>query len=252
VYAEPDTASEVVATIMQYDFSGLWTAKVAIIFIAAALVVAFFLKSDTIDTHPAEKIDIRKMIDQRLIVLSVFGMLVTFIKYATLRYSFETVVREMGGVPAQIGNIDAHYDILHIFGGFFAAWALSRNRRFRISVPGVVFLGMAIMSLQAFFAWWTNDLNMFLMSNLWAGFGMGVAYITLMSSSIKDCHPAYKMSRMGFFHSTYMFGIWIAPRVCEHIYNLTGQNMQNVYLACALGGITTAISLLGYYGKYVK
>ena len=169
-------------------------------------------------------------------------MVVTFMKYATLKYAFETIVRVGGGLPFQVGNIDANYDILHIFGGLLAGYWLSKKFGDRLTVV----FGTVLMSLSLVFSYiFIGNLTLFLVFNLSAGFGMGVAYITLMAASIID--REHKHSCMGFFQSVYMLGIYYAPKACELITRLVSLN--EVFLICSGLGVVSLLLLVFLKGQ---
>ena len=218
--------------VLKYDFSGLITAKVSLILLVLALLLSFRIK----DTNISVKYAIKKIIDFYLVVISILGMIVTFMKYATLKYAFETIVRTSGGLPFHVGNIDANYDILHIIGGLIAGYWFSKKMGNKLTI----LTGTVLMSLSLLFSYiFVANLSMFLIFNLFAGFGMGIAYITLMSLSIKDSE--HKHSRMGFFQSVYMLGVYYAPKVCELIIRWT--SLKNVYIVCSLLGIGPMVLL---------
>ncbi|MDR0475587.1 MAG: MFS transporter, partial [Treponema sp.] len=136
-----------------------------------------------------------------------------------------------------VGNIDANYDILHIIGGLLAGYCFSKKIGQKLTiVTGTVLMSLSLLFCYIFIA----NLNVFLVLNLFAGFGMGVAYITLMSLSIKDC--VHKHSRMGFFQSIYMLGVYYAPKVCEQVTKWTSLN--NVYIVCGVLGVCSLVLLL--------
>lgn len=218
--------------VLRYDFSGLITAKVSLALLIAALLFSLWMK----DIFSSEKPVFKNIINVYLIVVSLLGMIVTFMKYATLKYAFETIVRTGGGLPFQVGNIDANYDILHVIGGLAAGYWLSRKFGNRLTIMAGIVLMSLSLSLSYIFA---ARLTLFLVFNLFAGFGMGMAYITLMSMSI--INSANKHSCMGFFQSVYMLGVYYAPRVCELILKQTSLN--NVYIVCSLLGICSLLLL---------
>jgi predicted MFS family arabinose efflux permease len=232
---------QIINGIAQVNFSNLPTAKGAVAFLLLSCIFSLFLKKSELNGE-RNKLHVSEMIDMRLILISTIGLVITFIKYATLKYSFETAVLHLGGSPMFIGNIDAHYDVLHILGGFAGAWLVNKERSQYMDISTAVQFGVLIMSFSALMCY-TDNIDAFLLFNLVAGFGMGMAYILLMSNSITRCDPKYKNSRMGFFQAMYMVGIYFAPKVCEYIFKTTNGNMMSMYLACAIIGIFTLMIL---------
>lgn len=219
--------STIVDGISQFDFTNLITTKVSLIILLLAFLFTFFIE----ETPPKGKIkfSLKNIIDNRLISVAIIGLIIHFTKYATLKYTFEKIVGNMGGIPFYVGSIDAFYDIFHIIGGLAAVKMCKK-----IGISLTTLMGVAIMSILFICAYYANALIPFLLFNLIAGFGMGIAYITTMSVSIQNCSQEYKNSRMGIYQGIGMFGVFVAPKVCNLLSSLYSVN--SIYLFSGVFG----------------
>lgn len=222
-----------------YDFSSGSHIVFALMIGSMAFLASLLLQEGPYQstTKPTLKKTIQSITDAKLWVLSFAGLIVTFMKYATLKFSFETVVKSLGGTPSAIGNIDANYDLLHAIAGIIAGRYLIK----KIGAVHTLALGVVLMSLSFILSYFASSLNVFLFFNLFAGFGMGLTYITAMGMVIERVPYEYKNTRMGFFQSIYMLGIYVAPKVATAIEKSI--NRQGIYLVCAVLGVITIIVL---------
>ncbi len=220
-----------------YDFSSGGHIMFALIIGLFAFLMSLLLQEGPYQSaiKPTFKKTWKAIADTKLWVLSFAGLVVTFMKYATLKFSFETVVKGLGGTPSAIGNIDANYDLLHAVAGIIAGRFLIK----KIGAVNTLALGVLLMSTSFVLSYLSTSLNVFLFFNLFAGFGMGLTYITAMGMVIEHIPYEYKNTRMGFFQSIYMLGIYVAPKITVYIEQAI--NRQGIYLVCAILGVVTIV-----------
>lgn len=241
----------------QFDFSNWHLVIFALIVMFIALLLTFFLdKEKNKNLIPQRKINksdiIKQLLDKKLWFVSIWWLVITFMKYATLKYSFETIVSDFWWVSTQVWTIDANYDILHAI-AWIIAWAYFIKK---IWYRYTIILWTFIMSLSLLLAVSFNSINIFLLFNLIAWFWMWIAYVTLFSMSIIDSDKLVHNTRMWFFQSIYMLWVYFWPKAFWilswlWITLIVSLNLnQNIYIVCSIAWLILCLFVCFWFKNF--
>ena len=150
----------------------------------------------------------------------------------------------------ELGGSDQNVGMASITGMFFAilgAFAPSRIKN-ENNIKNYIPIFFVIMALYCVTVILSDNVYVIIASQSFGGFSSGILASLLTSESIKEIDTDKKSSAMGFFQSTYSFGIFIFPIITGKLIDMYSINIAYIVLT-VISLLSAVISIIYYIGN---
>ena len=149
------------------------------------------------------------VVQKRLIVFSLLGMLFQFIVFATANSFSSTVINNAGVTSVQLSVCSA----LFTLGGMLSASFIASNTAQRIGPVKLSIVGFSLLAVYCFaLPHMPNFLTLAIMQFI-GGCGGTSTFSMIMSDAIRDVKSEQRSTAMGFYQSVYSVGIMTGPTI---------------------------------------
>ena len=217
---------------------------------ALVAVLGLFLK----DKKQDRKLSIKGLLyvikNKRLIVFSLLAIVMQGVQMAAVISFTLNRVKELGGTEQNVGAASIISMFFAIVGSFAPSKIKNENNIKKYIPISFILLGLYCIIVIA-----TNNIFVIIASQMLGGFSSGILIAMLTSESVKEIDADKKSSAMGFFQSTYSFGIFMFPIITGKLIDLYSIRFAYIVLAL-ISLISSAVSIVYYasnkqiYKKY--
>ena len=220
--------------------------------VSGALVslLGLFLK----DTNHNKKMSFNDLFsvikNKRLIVFSLLAIVMQGVQMSAVISFTLNRIKELGGTDQNVGTAS----IVSMFFAILGAFAPSRIKK-ENNIKKYIPVFFVIMALYCVIVILSDNVYVIIASQILGGFSSGILASLLTSESIKEIDIEKKSSAMGFFQSTYSFGIFIFPIITGKLIDIYSINTAYTVLA-VISFLSAVISIIYYmtnnYKKMIK
>ena len=210
---------------------------------ALVFILGIFLQ----DRKSSKKLSIKGLLsvikNKRLIIFSVLAIVMQGIQMAAIVSFTLNRIKELGGSDQNVG-------MASITGMFFAilgAFAPNRIKN-ENNIKNYIPIFFVIMALYCVTVILSDNVYVIIASQSFGGFSSGILASLLTSESIKEIDTDKKSSAMGFFQSTYSFGIFIFPIITGKLIDMYSINIAYIVLT-VISLLSAVISIIYYIGN---
>ncbi|ASJ20352.1 MFS transporter [Brachyspira hampsonii] len=210
--------------------------------VSGALVslLGLFLK----DNEHSKKLSIKGLLsvikNKRLIVFSLLAIVMQGVQMSAVISFTLNRIKELGGTDNNVGMASIVSMFFAIVGAFVPSKIKNENN-IRKYIP----ISFVIMALYCIIVISVNNVFIVIASQILGGFSSGILASLLTSESIKEIDIEKKSSAMGFFQSTYSFGIFIFPIITGKLIDIYSINIA--YIVLTLISLLSAVISIIYY-----
>ncbi|MBW5381210.1 MFS transporter, partial [Brachyspira hampsonii] len=193
--------------------------------VSGALVslLGLFLK----DNEHSKKLSIKGLLsvikNKRLIVFSLLAIVMQGVQMSAVISFTLNRIKELGGTDNNVGMASIVSMFFAIVGAFVPSKIKNENN-IRKYIP----ISFVIMALYCIIVISVNNVFIVIASQILGGFSSGILASLLTSESIKEIDIEKKSSAMGFFQSTYSFGIFIFPIITGKLIDIYSINIAYI------------------------
>ncbi|MCZ9887925.1 MFS transporter [Brachyspira hyodysenteriae] len=209
---------------------------------ALVFILGIFLQ----DKKNSKKLSIKGLFsvikNKRLIVFSLLAIVMQGIQMAAVISFTLNRIKELGGTDQNVGMAS----IVSMFFAILGAFAPSRIKN-EDNIRKYIPIFFVIMALYCIAVISSSNVFIIIGSQIFGGFSSGILASLLTSESIKEIDIEKKSSAMGFFQSTYSFGIFIFPIITGKLIDIYSINIA--YIVLALISFLSAATAIIYYIK---
>ena len=214
---------------------------------ALVFILGIFLQ----DRKSSKKLSIKGLLsvikNKRLVVFSVLAIVMQGIQMAAIVSFTLNRIKELGGTDQNVGMASITGMFFAILGAF-APSRIKNENNIKKYIP-IFFVVMALYCITVILS---DNVYVIIASQSFGGFSSGILASLLTSESIKEIDTDKKSSAMGFFQSTYSFGIFIFPIITGKLIDIYSINIAYIVLA-VISLLSAVISIIYYMGnKYEK
>lgn len=207
---------------------------------ALVFILGIFLQ----DKKHSKKLSIKGLFsvikNKRLIVFSILAIVMQGIQMAAVISFTLNRVKELGGSDQNVGMASIVSMLFAILGAFTPSRIKNEN-----NIKKYIPIFFIIMALYCIIVILSNNVFVIIASQILGGFSSGILASLLTSESIKEIDIEKKSSAMGFFQSTYSFGIFIFPIMTGKLIDI--YSINTAYIILALISIFSSIISISYY-----
>ena len=207
---------------------------------ALVAILGLFLK----DKKHSRKLSIKDLFsvinNKRLIVFSFLAIVMQGVQMSAVISFTLNRIKELGGSAQNVGAASIISMFFAIVGSFLPS-KIKNEKNIKIYIP-VSFIIMAIYCVTVIS---TSNVYIIIASQILGGFSSGILAALLTSESIKEIDMEKKSSAMGFFQSTYSFGIFIFPIITGKLIDVYSINIA--YTVLTIIAVLSSIISVIYY-----
>ncbi|CRF32735.1 MFS transporter [Brachyspira suanatina] len=207
---------------------------------ALVFILGIFLQ----DKKHSKKLSIKGLFsvikNKRLIVFSLLAIVMQGIQMAAVISFTLNRIKELGGTDQNVGMAS----IISMFFAILGAFAPSRIKN-ENNIKKYIQIFFVVMALYCIAVISSSNVFIIIASQIFGGFSSGILASLLTSESIKEIDIEKKSSAMGFFQSTYSFGIFIFPIITGKLIDIYSINVAYIVLAL-ISFLSAAIAIIYY------
>ena len=210
--------------------------------VSGALVafLGLFLKDNKINKRMSVKGLFSVIKNKRLIVFSLLAIVMQGVQISAIISFTLNRIKELGGTSQNVGLASITSMFFAIIGAFLPS-KIKNEKNIKVYVS-ISFIMMAVYCIIVIS---TNNILIITLSQILGGFSSGILSSLLTSESVKEIEVEKKSSAMGFFQSTYSFGIFIFPIITGKLIDV--YSINTAYIVLASIAILSAIISAAYY-----
>ena len=210
--------------------------------VSGALVafLGLFLKDNKINKRMSVKGLFSVIKNKRLIVFSLLAIVMQGVQISAIISFTLNRIKELGGTSQNVGLASITSMFFAIIGAFLPS-KIKNEKNIKVYVS-ISFIMMAVYCIIVIS---TNNILIITLSQILGGFSSGILSSLLTSESVKEIEVEKKSSAMGFFQSTYSFGIFIFPIITGKLIDV--YSINTAYIVLASIAILSAIISATYY-----
>ncbi|PTY40203.1 MFS transporter [Brachyspira hampsonii] len=180
--------------------------------------------------------------NKRLIVFSMLAVVMQGVQMSAVISFTLNRIKELGGSSQNIGAASIISMFFAIVGAFVPSKIKNEN-----NIKKYIPISFIIMALYCIIVISVNNVFIVMASQVLGGFSSGILASLLTSESVKEIDIDKKSSAMGFFQSTYSFGIFIFPIITGKLIDIYSINIA--YIVLTVISILSSIIAAAYYNK---
>ncbi|OEJ13575.1 MFS transporter [Brachyspira hampsonii] len=180
--------------------------------------------------------------NKRLIVFSLLAVVMQGVQMSAVISFTLNRIKELGGSSQNIGAASIISMFFAILGAFVPSKIKNEN-----NIKKYIPISFIIMALYCIIVISVNNVFIIIASQVLGGFSSGILASLLTSESVKDIDIDKKSSAMGFFQSTYSFGIFIFPIITGKLIDIYSINIA--YIVLTLISLLSAVISIVYYSS---
>ncbi|EKV56078.1 MFS transporter [Brachyspira hampsonii] len=180
--------------------------------------------------------------NKRLIVFSLLAVVMQGVQMSAVISFTLNRIKELGGSSQNVGAASIISMFFAIVGAFVPSKIKNEN-----NIKKYIPISFIIMALYCIIVISVNNVFIVMASQVLGGFSSGILASLLTSESVKDIDIDKKSSAMGFFQSTYSFGIFIFPIITGKLIDIYSINIA--YIVLTVISILSSIIAAAYYNK---
>lgn len=203
-------------------------------------LLGLFLKDNKVNKKMSVKGLFSVIKNKRLIVFSLLAIVMQGVQISAIISFTLNRIKELGGTSQNVGLAS----ITSMFFAIVGAFLPSRIKNEK-NIRAYVSISFIMMALYCIIVISTNNILIITLSQILGGFSSGILSSLLTSESVKEIEIEKKSSAMGFFQSTYSFGIFIFPIITGKLIDVYSINIAYIVLASI--AILSAIISAAYY-----
>ncbi|MEI0604511.1 MFS transporter [Brachyspira alvinipulli] len=207
---------------------------------ALVALLGLFLKDNKINKRMSVKGLFSVIKNKRLIVFSLLAIVMQGVQISAIISFTLNRIKELGGTSQNVGLASITSMFFAIIGAFLPS-KIKNEKNIKIYVS-ISFIMMAVYCIIVIS---TNNILIITLSQILGGFSSGILSSLLTSESVKEIEVEKKSSAMGFFQSTYSFGIFIFPIITGKLIDV--YSINTAYIVLASIAILSAIISTAYY-----
>ncbi|HEY8499141.1 MAG TPA: MFS transporter [Clostridia bacterium] len=218
---------QVLAMLAGSAFAGWFGEKSSFLLAAAAAAIGliigvFIVENRNINNAPIEISQLFAVAKSKnLIVMSILGILLQFITYATV-YGFTPIAAESFGVnSSQLGLLTALSVLPSIPAGALSGSFFGR----KYGEKKTLIYGFVVTALTCIAIPFIKSFFMLVVTQFIGGFGRGVAMPLLMGLCIKNVEESKRGTAMGVYQAIYGLGMFGGPVIVGFISDMASLNI---------------------------
>ena len=212
---------------------------------ALVALLGLFLKDNKHNKRMSVNGLISVIKNKRLIAFSLLAIVMQGVQMSAVISFTLNRIKELGGNPKNIGMASIVSMLFAIIGAFVPSKIKNEN-----NIKKYIPASFIIMAAYCIIVVSTDNIFIITASQILGGFSSGILASLLTSESVKEIEIEKKSSAMGFFQSTYSFGIFVFPIITGKLIDL--YSINTAYMVLALIAFMSSIISAGYYIKTAK